>query len=70
MDIRQNNKGKTAPHRAAYGGDLEIVRILVDTYGNISRKDNFGMTPLDILKDRGIREDSIKYMELVKLLQI
>jgi len=43
---RQDNKGKTALHRAAYHGQLRAVQALINCHADVSVKDHRGCTPL------------------------
>jgi len=43
---RQDNKGKTALHRAAYRGQFRAVQTLLDCKADVRVKDEHGCTPL------------------------
>lgn len=52
----RDNEGKTPLHQAAYGGNTEIARLLIEQGANVNAADKYGITPLMNACDGGFVE--------------
>ncbi|XP_076881115.1 uncharacterized protein LOC143529152 [Bidens hawaiensis] len=55
-----NNEGRTALHLAVHGNiDSDLVELIMTVRSiNVNKRDNYGMTPLDLLKQRPVSVSS------------
>ncbi|SYZ72134.1 hypothetical protein TRIP_C20249 [Candidatus Zixiibacteriota bacterium] len=55
-ETREIHYGLTPLHLAVLGGNLDIVKVLIDRVKDVNAKDNSGMTPLDYANNYGHRQ--------------
>jgi ankyrin repeat protein len=57
-----DQQGKTVLHHAAVGGNVEIIRMLVNDSANLDAQDADGRTPLQDAEQAG-KKDAIKVLK-------
>lgn len=58
-----NENGRTALHAAADRGNIEMMKFLVSQGAKMDVRDEFGLTPQDLLKRREARLEKIAYLQ-------